>query len=687
MIPSLSVCILVPEHCVGLAGTLKSCQTVAQDFLLLHSGPAEKLARLTADYPVRTYPVPAENRSGRLRELLREQTSAEWLLWLISGEKLAPATALKLPALLWSEQAGFFFRLLSGPFVQSERNDPGLEIKKISPRLFRRHPELFGSGAASDLTGENSPYSIFNGLEIEQTTPEAVASHSETPFGPDVLGIPAQAWTKYREGIYAYQQAHYETARACFTEARCSINAATSLAPLFTANIILTYLAQRQWPSAREELQAALELFPDEQFFRYLEGVCCFNQFDFRSAKNSWKICLSREETLLKQPDNSLFRGEPLFALALYRLGQIAYLQNDGKQAGKYWLQALAVYPENPAPLAFWLRLQREAGCKPAEALRMLQNCLPGPPPTVALKWLQIMKTQFEPTLLLNEVETVADQMPSELASDLQAVWLKTECLLKLKKFRTLEAFLAFETNLLLSKAASGKRPLSPEEQGQLTKLLIYRCLGRWGQSPPQTAAELVRKMPVAPGVRQNLAGFNRYLTAAATPPEVVRSVRPTLKILKKIVKTAAVVGFADCIVKVYTFMAQIAPPPKKNQLTTALALGKDLFQAGDDERALLHLRQAQEENQSDAAGLVFLAQIYRRQRLFAEAQSCYEASLKLLPSRQTYLELTCCYQEEIIFYADRGLALTPGAVDLRKERKEAWQCRNFFQRLLAVSD
>jgi tetratricopeptide (TPR) repeat protein len=685
MIPSLNVCILVPEHCGGLVGTLKSCQTVAQDFLLFHSGPADKFTRLTADYPARTYPVPVENRSSRLRELLREQTSAEWLLWLISGERLPAATALKLPALLRSKWDSFFFRLRPGP---SESNDPGLEIKNIAPRLFRRHPKLSGGDPASGLTKENSPYSLFNSLEIYQPTfPETIPSHIEISFEPDVLEIPAQAWRKYREGIYAYQQAHYETARACFTEARCSINAATSLAPLFTANIILTYLAQRQWPSAREELQAALELFPDEQFFRYLEGVCCFNQFDFRSAKNSWKICLSREETLLKQPDNSLFRGEPLFALALYRLGQIAYLQNDGKQAGKYWLQALAVYPENPAPLAFWLRLQREAGCKPAEALRMLQNCLSGPPPTVALKWLQIMKTQFEPTLLLNEVETVADQMPSELASDLQAVWLKTECLLKLKKFRTLEAFLAFETNLLLSKAASGKRPLSPEEQGQLTKLLIYRCLGRWGQSPPQTAAELVRKMPVAPGVRQNLAGFNRYLTAAATPPEVVRSVRPTLKILKKIVKIAAVVGFADCIVKVYTFMTQIAPPSKKNQLTTTLALGKDLFQAGDDERALLHLRQAQEENQSDAAGLVFLAQIYRRQRLFAEAQSCYEASLKLLPSRQTYLELTCCYQEEIIFYADHGLALTPDATDLQKERKEAWQCRNFFQRLLAVSD
>ena len=191
--------------------------------------------------------------------------------------------------------------------------------------------------------------------------------------------------------------------------------------------------------------------------------------------------------------------------------------------------------------------------------------------------------------------------------------------------------------------------------------------------------------MPFAQLVRHNLIRLNLYMTSFNNLTGKTRLTREAAAIMDEFAQTAIAAGLSDCIVKIYSFLGETAGTDKADDGKTAWSIGKALFRAEDYDGAYRYLQQALENCAGDAEGLKYLGGIYKRKRLFAEAQSCFEASLKLQPARQAYLELTCAYLEELIFYAASGLTLMPGAEDLRAEQKEASKCLNFLQRLLTI--
>jgi tetratricopeptide (TPR) repeat protein len=678
MNPAVSICILVRDHISGLEDSLQSCQALADEVIVIRVGPNASLKQPLQPDTIQVYSLSEDNFSQNVRELLRAQAHGEWLLWLNAGETLNPATADQLSHLMQRETDGFFLPLLPSDPYRS--GDPGLEIKNVSLRLLRRNIDLPAeeSGLKSGKNLAGSDVEIFQPKSSE-------AESSLILFESGVCREPDPAWAQYQAGIRAYHNADFETAARCFSEARRCLSPATIFHPLLTYNLILTKLAQENWEAAREEIKTALSQFPDAVNFYYLDGYCFFQQYDFTRAQKSWEHCLSLEELALKQPKALPSKEhDSLFHSALYRLGQVSYLQGKPEQTSKYWLHAFALCPDWLTPLNAWLRLQRKLGKKPEELIGFLQKIMPDLKPADSIIRLQLLKGMVEPATLLAMLETGAEGWLGCIDSYLHYILLKAECLLKLRRFRSLDAFLAAEMKTLLNES---EWQAHPDAQWRLTKLLICHCFSRWCHSPSRQADDVIGKMPFAQPERRDLLRLDLYMTSFHNSTGKTRLTREAVAIMDEFAQTAIAAGLSGCIVKIYSFFGETAGTDKADDGKTAWSIGKALFRAEDYDGAYRYLQQALENCAGDAEGLKYLGGIYKRKRLFAEAQSCFEASLKLQPARQAYLELTCAYLEELIFYTTGGLTLLPGAEDLQMEQKEARQCLSFLQRLLVIHD
>jgi len=156
---TLAVSMIVRDGEAHLPACLASVRPFVQEIVIADTGSTDRSIEIAREFGAHVIQIPWEDDFSKARNLSLAEVTSDWVLSLDADERLDPAGALRLPALMSGDVAGYLVTIRNYVLSVNERiwdkpatlNDGSLAesarypawVEHLNVRLFRRDPATY----------------------------------------------------------------------------------------------------------------------------------------------------------------------------------------------------------------------------------------------------------------------------------------------------------------------------------------------------------------------------------------------------------------------------------------------------------------------------------------------------------------------------------------------------------------
>jgi len=139
---------IVRDEEAVLRDTIESVRSIADDIFVLDTGSSDGTVNLAAELGANVATVPWNNDFAGARNLLLQEITGDWILWIDAGEQISEESAAEIRRFVDTEaDANKVYMLM----VAVPSTEPGVSGEQIVvTRLMPRHPELRFEGRLAE---------------------------------------------------------------------------------------------------------------------------------------------------------------------------------------------------------------------------------------------------------------------------------------------------------------------------------------------------------------------------------------------------------------------------------------------------------------------------------------------------------------------------------------------------------
>lgn len=156
---TLGLSMIVRNGEAQLPACLASARPFVQEIVVADTGSTDRSMEIARDFGAQVIQIPWEDDFGKARNLALAESHTDWVLSMDADERLDPQEALRLPALMSSDAAGYLVtirnyvrnvneRIWDKPATLNDGSFPESApypawVEHLNVRLFRRDPEIY----------------------------------------------------------------------------------------------------------------------------------------------------------------------------------------------------------------------------------------------------------------------------------------------------------------------------------------------------------------------------------------------------------------------------------------------------------------------------------------------------------------------------------------------------------------
>ena len=144
----LSIAMIVRDEEAVLRDTIESVQPIADDIFVLDTGSSDGTVNLAAELGAKVSTVPWNDDFAGVRNLLLQEITGDWILWIDAGERISEESAAEIRKFVDTEADAnrVYMQMVVVPSAE-----PGVSDEQIvATRLMPRHPELRFEGRLAE---------------------------------------------------------------------------------------------------------------------------------------------------------------------------------------------------------------------------------------------------------------------------------------------------------------------------------------------------------------------------------------------------------------------------------------------------------------------------------------------------------------------------------------------------------
>lgn len=144
----LSIAMIVRDEEAVLRDTIQSVQSIADDIFVLDTGSSDGTVNLAAELGANVSSVPWNDDFAGARNLLLNEITGDWILWIDAGERLSEESAAELRSFVDTEAdtSRVYMLMVVVPADETGVSDEQIVVTRLMPK----HPELHFQGRLAE---------------------------------------------------------------------------------------------------------------------------------------------------------------------------------------------------------------------------------------------------------------------------------------------------------------------------------------------------------------------------------------------------------------------------------------------------------------------------------------------------------------------------------------------------------
>jgi glycosyltransferase involved in cell wall biosynthesis len=333
-----------------LAECLAPLAKLFDEIVIVDTGSRDETKRIAAQYTPNVFDFPwCDDFSAARNESLR-RAHGDWIFWLDADDRIAPINIDRLQLLLnglGHERRAFMMETACTSQYACEG------VNHIShPRLFRRHPDLRWNGRVHEQLRPVLPslgYElIWSDVQIDHLGYRDPAiqrrklNRDVRLLRMDFAIEPDDTSTLLHLGMAYLNLGNWHQARQCLMRVLALPAAQGDHLRQVYGALATIAIREGSFPEALESLEAALRLFPSDDYLRYLRADCLYELDRYDESRGVL-------QQIISNPGHRQYRGgvpgDIHEKLAPRKLADVLRLQHDFAAAETLLLRIVSQFP------------------------------------------------------------------------------------------------------------------------------------------------------------------------------------------------------------------------------------------------------------------------------------------------------------------------------------------------------